>query len=113
MTRPRRLASVDIGSNTIHALVGEVEHEHVEDIGHFVEMPELGPQVDRSGRIGPAADLAVAALEHVVGQAAGLGYERLLAGATAAIRRGDNQQEVPTKNSAKARKPSPVSREES
>jgi len=84
----RRLAALDLGSNTVHALVAEVRDGAVEDAGAFVEMPELGAEVDRSGLIGPAKSAeAVAAVRSVLARAAELGYERLVAGATAAVRR--------------------------
>ena len=51
-----RLAAVDIGSNTVHALVADVDdHGDLYEVGHHLEMPELGARVDsdrphRSGR---------------------------------------------------------------
>jgi len=82
-----KLAAVDVGSNTVHALVGHVEGGKVEDIAHFVEMPSLGAVVARTGRIGPEkAEEAIAALRSVVGQAREIGFEHLVAGATEAIR---------------------------
>src|ERR1700694_685459 len=44
-----RLAAVDIGSNTVHVLVADVVRGKLEDVAHYVEMPELGPQVEASG----------------------------------------------------------------
>jgi exopolyphosphatase/guanosine-5'-triphosphate,3'-diphosphate pyrophosphatase len=85
--RAQRLAAVDIGSNTVHALVAEVREGRLHDLAHYVEMPELGREVDRTGRIGPAAGAALEALTAVVARAGGHGYQRLIAGATAAVRR--------------------------
>jgi exopolyphosphatase / guanosine-5'-triphosphate,3'-diphosphate pyrophosphatase len=87
-----RLAAVDIGSNTVHVLVADVgEDGRLVDVAHYVEMPELGARVDRDGRVGRegVAD-ALAALGSVLDRAAGHGYERLLAGATAAVRRASD-----------------------
>ncbi|HLH69260.1 MAG TPA: hypothetical protein VKY90_09585 [Candidatus Dormibacteraeota bacterium] len=84
---PRRLAAVDLGSNTVHILVAEVLKGRLEDVAHYVEMPELGREVDRTGRIGPAAEEALRALATVVANAARHGYQHLVAGATAAVRR--------------------------
>jgi len=82
------MAAVDVGSNTVHALVAVLHDGRLEDAGHFVEMPELGAEVDRTGRIGEArAEQAIAALRSVLAGAGTVGYERLLAGATAAVRR--------------------------
>ena len=49
----RRLAAVDVGSNTVHALVADGWDAKLEDVAHYVEMPELGVAVQKSGRIGP------------------------------------------------------------
>jgi exopolyphosphatase / guanosine-5'-triphosphate,3'-diphosphate pyrophosphatase len=82
-----RLAAVDIGSNTIHALVVDVVDGGLVEVSHFVEMPSLGAQVARTGRIGEKRAEAVAALRTVVDQARSLGFEHLVAGATAAVRK--------------------------
>jgi len=47
-----RLGAVDIGSNTVHALVADVVRGRLEDVAHYLEMPELGVQVARTGVIG-------------------------------------------------------------
>jgi exopolyphosphatase/guanosine-5'-triphosphate,3'-diphosphate pyrophosphatase len=88
-----RLAAVDIGSNTIHALVVDVVDGTLVEVGHFVEMPALGAAVARSGEIGAKSEEAVAALRSVVEQARATGIEHLLAGATAAVRRAADAQE--------------------
>src|SRR5579864_325843 len=81
-----RLCAVDIGSNTVHALVADVVRGKLVEVGHYVEMPELGPQVSRTGAIGSRGRAAVRALRKVVTQARSDGYEVLLAGATHAVR---------------------------
>ena len=87
-TGPRRLAAVDIGSNTVHVLVADLVDGQLRDVDHFVEMPELGAEVQRTGRIGwRKRRQALAALRKVIGQARRLGYEHLVAGATEAVRR--------------------------
>jgi exopolyphosphatase/guanosine-5'-triphosphate,3'-diphosphate pyrophosphatase len=80
---------VDIGSNTVHSLVCDVNGEgELTPIGDHVEMPELGAEVDRTGRIGSAKRKeALAALKAVVAAAERDGFEALVAGATAAVRR--------------------------
>jgi exopolyphosphatase / guanosine-5'-triphosphate,3'-diphosphate pyrophosphatase len=88
-----RLAAVDIGSNTIHALVVDVHDGHLEEVGHYVEMPSLGAAVARTGRIGEKSEEAVAALRSVVEQARATGFEYLVAGATAAVRRASDAEE--------------------
>lgn len=83
----RRLAAVDIGSNTVHALVAEAQDGELRDIDHFVEMPELAAEVDRTGRIGwRKRRQALGALRKVIGGARRVGFEQLVAGATEAVR---------------------------
>ena len=90
----RRLAAVDVGSNTVHSLVADLHDGRLDDIGHFSEMPELGAEVDRTGRIGPDKTAeAIAALHTVLAPARELGYEHLVAGATAAVRRAADRDE--------------------
>jgi len=85
---------VDVGSNTIHALVADVIDGGVSDVAHFVEMPSLGAEVDRTGRVGEVkTEEAVSALRRVVDQAREVGFEVLVAGATAAVRRAADREE--------------------
>jgi exopolyphosphatase / guanosine-5'-triphosphate,3'-diphosphate pyrophosphatase len=81
-----RLAAVDIGSNTVHALVADAVRGKLEDLGHYVEMPELGPHVSRTGVIGSRGRVALRALRKVVAQAQSHGCDTLIAGATHAVR---------------------------
>ena len=91
-----RLAAVDIGSNTVHALVADaVADRLLEDVAHYVEMPQLGATVSRTGEIGaPKRRQAVAALRRVVKKAAEHDYEVLIAGATAAVRNAADGREL-------------------
>lgn len=81
-----RLGALDIGSNTVHVLVADVVRGKLEDVAQYVEMPELGPQVARSGVIGSRARTALRALKKVVDQARTHDYDLLLACATEAVR---------------------------
>lgn len=82
-----RLAAVDVGSNTVHALVADVVDGRLADVAHHVEMPELGVAVRKTGEIGAeSGQLALQALESVLTRARESGYEHLLAAATAAVR---------------------------
>jgi exopolyphosphatase/guanosine-5'-triphosphate,3'-diphosphate pyrophosphatase len=81
-----RLAAVDVGSNTVHALVADVVRGKLEDVAHYVEMPELGAHVARTGVIGPRARVAMRALRSVVARAGTHHYDVLIAGATQAVR---------------------------
>ena len=81
-----RLAAVDIGSNTVHVLVADVVRDRLEDVAHYVEMPELGAHVSRTGTIGSRGKAAIRALKSVLAQAAAHHYDHLVAGATEAVR---------------------------
>jgi exopolyphosphatase/guanosine-5'-triphosphate,3'-diphosphate pyrophosphatase len=81
-----RLAAVDVGSNTVHALVADVVRGRLEEVAHYVEMPELGPQVAKTGVIGTRAKPAIGALRSVVARARGHHFDVLIAGATEAVR---------------------------
>jgi exopolyphosphatase/guanosine-5'-triphosphate,3'-diphosphate pyrophosphatase len=88
-----RLAAVDIGSNTVHVLVADVVRGRLEDVAHYVEMPELGAQVARTGSIGPRKKEAIRALRSVIARARTHDYELLIAGATEAVRQAADRRE--------------------
>lgn len=88
-----RLAAVDIGSNTVHALVADVVRGQLRDVAHYVEMPELGTHVARTGSIGARAKPALRALRSVVAQARAHGCDVLVAGATEAVRQATDRHE--------------------
>ena len=81
---------MDIGSNTVHILVADVARGKLEDVAHYVEMPELGPRVAKSGVIGSRARTALRALRKVVDQARAHHYDLLLACATQAVRQASD-----------------------
>lgn len=85
-----RLAALDIGSNTVHVLVADVVRGKLEEVAHYVEMPELGPQVARGGVIGSRAKTALRAIRKVVGQARAHGFDHLIACATEAVRQASD-----------------------
>jgi len=92
---------VDIGSNTVHALVVDADGGVLTDVAHHVEMPELGAEVERTGRIGHhRRRRALQALRRVIKAAAGHGYEHLVAGATQAVRAAADGQKLLAEASA-------------
>ena len=100
---PRRLAAVDIGSNTVHVLVADVHDGRLHDVAQYFELPELGPAVEKTGGIGPAKTAqALDALDSVLGQAREHAYGHLVAGATAAIRRASDSGVFLAQASARA-----------
>ncbi|MGH7760292.1 MAG: hypothetical protein ACREOY_02590 [Candidatus Dormibacteraceae bacterium] len=86
-----RLAAVDIGSNTVHSLVADVVRGKLEDVAHYVEEPELGPYVARTGAVGSRSKVALQALSSVVERARSDGFEVLIAGATQAVRQATDR----------------------
>jgi exopolyphosphatase/guanosine-5'-triphosphate,3'-diphosphate pyrophosphatase len=88
-----RLAAVDVGSNTVHALVADVVKGRLEEVAHYVEMPELGAQVAQTGYIGAHAKSAIRALRSVVAQARSHNFEVLVAAATQAVRQAKDGAE--------------------
>jgi exopolyphosphatase/pppGpp-phosphohydrolase len=85
-----RLAAVDIGSNTVHVLVADVVRNKLEDVAHYVEMPELGARVARTGAIGTKSRIAMRALRSVLARATKHGYDKLIAAATQAVRQASD-----------------------
>src|SRR5260221_6752502 len=86
-----RLAAVDIGSNTVPSLVADVVRGQLVDVAHYVEEPELGPYVARTGAIGSRSKVAIRALQSVVEEARSHGFEILIAGATQAVRQATDR----------------------
>jgi exopolyphosphatase / guanosine-5'-triphosphate,3'-diphosphate pyrophosphatase len=85
-----RLAALDIGSNTVHVLVADVVRGKLDEVAHYVEMPELGPTVSRTGAIGSRATVALRAVRKVYNQARAHGFDRLIACATQAVRQASD-----------------------
>ena len=85
-----RLAAVDIGSNTVHVLVADVVRNKLVDVAHYVEMPELGARVARTGVIGTKGRIAIRALRTVIAKARKHGFDVLLAAATEAVRQASD-----------------------
>ena len=90
----RRLAAVDIGSNTVHALVADWDGYRLTDVSAHVEMPALGREVARTGKAAGAARRVVGALRRVVAAARADGAEVLIAGATEAVRRASDRESL-------------------
>jgi exopolyphosphatase/guanosine-5'-triphosphate,3'-diphosphate pyrophosphatase len=91
----RRLAAIDVGSNTILLLVAE----HHPSIGltmidEVEDQPRLGAGLGATGRLGEAAiERALESLIRMRDQAQRLGAERIEAVATAAVREATNRAE--------------------
>jgi exopolyphosphatase/guanosine-5'-triphosphate,3'-diphosphate pyrophosphatase len=72
--------------------VADLVRGRLEDVAHYVEMPELGAQVARTGAIGARAKPAIRALRSVVAKARAHGYDLLIAGATEAVRQASDRE---------------------
>ena len=90
-----RLAAVDLGSNSFHLMIAEVQPGGFEPIIGEKEMLRLGDLVARHGRIpDDAADAAVAVVRRFRQLADAAGAEEIVACATSALRRAANGGEV-------------------
>ncbi|MGH7903053.1 MAG: hypothetical protein ACREPA_02855 [Candidatus Dormibacteraceae bacterium] len=86
-----RLAAVDVGSNTVQAVVADVSTRGLREVARHVEMPGLGARVERTGSIGDEKMReALTALTSVLDRARQDGAEDLAIGATAAVRRASD-----------------------
>ena len=83
-----KLATFDIGSNTVLMLAAEVdERRQPRILAELSRITRLGRGVDKNGRLGPdSSALTLATLQEFTATAAGLGVERITAAATAALR---------------------------
>jgi exopolyphosphatase/guanosine-5'-triphosphate,3'-diphosphate pyrophosphatase len=93
---PRRSAFIDVGTNTILCLIAEIR-----DTGRFrvlddlAEITRLGEGVDRTGRIGAAAERrSLETLERFRGRCLSVGVEEFVAVGTSALRDAQNRDEV-------------------
>ena len=95
MSSARRLAAIDVGSNTVHLLVADVIDGRLRDVLHEVTMPRVGEAVDATGRVGPAKITEVAAdVRRLAALAREHSAETLLLGATEAVRRAADRDAV-------------------
>jgi exopolyphosphatase / guanosine-5'-triphosphate,3'-diphosphate pyrophosphatase len=91
----RRLAAIDVGSNTILLLVAEHDPSTgLTIIGEAEDQPRLGAGLGSTGRLSePAIERALQSLTRMRDQALQLGAERTAAVATAAVREAANGTE--------------------
>ena len=100
-----RLAAIDCGTNTALMLVADVvpagEHEppdaprqKLAAVADFLEMPRLGQDLDRTGRLHPEAiERGVAAIERQLQRARDLGADQVVAIGTESLRAASNSAE--------------------
>jgi exopolyphosphatase / guanosine-5'-triphosphate,3'-diphosphate pyrophosphatase len=89
------IAAVDVGSNTVHLLVGEAQGDAVREVYREVLMPRIGAAVNATGRIGDEKIAEVAGeLHRLAGAAREHGASVLLCGATEAVRQASDRAEA-------------------
>jgi exopolyphosphatase/guanosine-5'-triphosphate,3'-diphosphate pyrophosphatase len=92
----RRLAALDIGSNTVHLLVADADGpSQLVDVDHHETMPRIGKAVEATGSVGDEKLREVVAdVTRFAARARELGAERLLVGATEAVRKAADSERV-------------------
>jgi len=94
-----RLAAIDCGTNTVLLLVAECKLEHgnsprLRGIADFLEMPRLGQDLDRTGRLhAEAMQRTIEALLRQQKRALELHAERIIAVGTESLRAAKNGEE--------------------
>lgn len=100
-----RLAAIDCGTNTALMLVADVvssgklagpgsRPQRLSGVADFLEMPRLGQDLDRTGRLHPEAiERGVAAIERQLRRARDLGAEQVIAVGTESLRAAGNSAE--------------------
>jgi exopolyphosphatase / guanosine-5'-triphosphate,3'-diphosphate pyrophosphatase len=90
----RRLAALDIGSNSTRLLVADAEDGRLEEVERLLTITRLGDGVDANGRLAPEAMERVAAcVGRYAARARELEAETPLAVATSAVRDAANGEE--------------------
>src|SRR5258707_10117846 len=90
-----RVAAADVGSNTVHLLVGEAHPDGLREIHREVLMPRIGAPVNATGKIGAEKMREVAAdLSRLAAVAHEHGATVLLLAATEAVRIAADRDEA-------------------
>jgi exopolyphosphatase/guanosine-5'-triphosphate,3'-diphosphate pyrophosphatase len=91
----RRLAAIDIGSNSIRQIVADVAPSgSIRVVDEMKSAPRLGAEVPRTGRMSEAAmQAAIDALQRMATLARQMGAQRIDAVATSAVREATNRRE--------------------
>ena len=95
MTRPYRIATIDVGTNTAQFLVGDVHDGRLTEAYEETRYVRLGQGVDAHRRLAPeAVDRVLAALAAYKVKADEMGAETVVIGATSASRDAENLDEL-------------------
>jgi len=91
---PKRIAAIDIGTNSIHTIVAELRDDGYRVVDKEKEMVQLGlGSLDGAPLEEEAMERAVSALERMVAVARGWNVEEIVAVATSAVREAPNRRE--------------------
>ena len=95
MAPPRRIAAIDIGSNSVRQIVADVTSDGVITVvDEMKEAPRLGADLDGSGQLGAQSmERAAQAIGRMATLARQLGATRVEAVATSAVRDAANAEE--------------------
>ena len=93
----RRVAAVDLGTNSIRLLVLRATADELVEISRDMVITRLGQGVDATGRLATEAlRRTLAVLARYCAKARALGAERIHLGATSAVRDAENRAELAT-----------------
>ena len=91
----RRIAAIDIGTNSIHMIVAELGKRHYRVVDKEKEMVQLGLGSLNGAPLSDAAmERAVAAIKRMANVARGWKVEQIIAVATSAVREAPNRREL-------------------
>jgi exopolyphosphatase/guanosine-5'-triphosphate,3'-diphosphate pyrophosphatase len=90
----RRVAAIDLGSNSTRLLVADVDGDSLHEVERLLAITRLGDGVDASGGLSPAAIARVdEQVARYTARARELGADTVLATATSAVRDASNGRE--------------------
>ncbi|HEY2324017.1 MAG TPA: Ppx/GppA phosphatase family protein [Thermoanaerobaculia bacterium] len=94
MAPPRRIAAIDVGTNSIHMIVAELQRRGHRVVDKEKEMVQLGlSSLDGAPLSADAMERGVAAITHMAKVARGWEVEEIIAVATSAVREAPNRRE--------------------
>ncbi|HEX7193121.1 MAG TPA: Ppx/GppA phosphatase family protein [Thermoanaerobaculia bacterium] len=94
MATPRRIAAIDVGTNSIHMIVAELQRRGYRVVDKEKEMVQLGlSSLDGAPLSESAMTRGVAAIKHMAEVARGWEVEEIIAVATSAVREAPNRRE--------------------
>ena len=94
MATPKRIAAIDVGTNSIHMIVAELQRRGYRVVDKEKEMVQLGlSSLDGAPLSESAMTRGVAAIAHMADVARGWNVEEIIAVATSAVREAPNRRD--------------------